>query len=280
MEQIVVLHFSDTHFGAILANNQFSWLTGWAAHDMLLCRAVPLALDDVRVLLALEDSHELCVAVSGDLTCTGESKEFPVAHSFFRSQWYLRRPPSRGVGLSVQDGRLAYIPGNHDHWDGQRVPPLAYTPSILRQHFYPTPWRTLWKSPGGSLELELYGIDSNAGLKNQSQNFLARGSFAASELAQMENLLQESDAHPLPTGTVRVRAILTHHSLAYHDRLLRKQALDDVSRDRLLDLAGKHRIAAILTGHTHDFYLNKPFLVPVPGVSNHEVHELRSATTL
>lgn len=159
-----------------------------------------------------------------------------------------------------------------------RVPPLAYTASVFPRHFQPTPWRKVWKSTKGSLELEIYAIDSNAGLRGQRMNILARGSFSTTELARLERLLQESDSQPPPEGIHRVRAVVTHHSLSYAGGLFAAQQLEDASRDHLLDLAAKYRIVAVLTGHTHDFYL-KPFLVPT-GAPTREVYELRSATTL
>src|SRR5215831_9500216 len=112
-DQIAIAHLSDTHFGPLLVDNQFSWLQGYAAHDLLLCRAVPLALADMRGLWDLGDHDPLHVVVSGDLTCTGAHSEFPVAHTFLRSQWYVQRTtPSNVLGLSLLDSQLAYVPGN------------------------------------------------------------------------------------------------------------------------------------------------------------------------
>lgn len=115
-DQIVIAHLSDTHFGPMLVHNHFSWFQGYAAHDLVLCLAVPLAQRDIRALLGLREDDALYVVVSGDLTCTGALNEFPVAHTFLRSQWHLRRTtPHNMIGLSAQNAQLADIPGNHDH---------------------------------------------------------------------------------------------------------------------------------------------------------------------
>jgi hypothetical protein len=278
MEQVAFIHFSDVHFGPVMANNQFSFIHGYDAHDLVLCTAIPQALEDVRTLLEVADDEQLNVVVSGDVTSEGSPQNFTVAHSYLRSTWRLRRePPGNLSGLNRQTDEIGIIPGNHDHWNGKRFPPPAYSKSIFPAHFRPTPWKKIWKSTAGNVELEIYGIDSNSGLQGTT-NLMAKGAISSHELRALDVLLAESDQRILSQGAHRVRAIVTHHSLSYTGGVAGKEKLDDSSRDDLLEIAAKYRISSVLTGHGHDFHFQP--LVGTYNGTQRVVHELRSATTL
>lgn len=283
-EPITVIHISDLHFGQILANNQFPFIGGWAAHDFRVCRDLPLAMEYIRAtLLEIPDEDELRLVASGDLTATGTHQEFVVAHSFLRSRLRLRRtPPGRSTGLALTDEQIAAVPGNHDHWDGKRLPrPIAYTKAIFPRYFRQTPWPKVWPSRSGGLELEIYGIDSNSGFENKRTNFRAKGEFSNGELQILEQLLKDSDQRHTPHGVSRVRALVTHHSLTYTGRVPYIMALEDSSRDRLLEIAAQYKIGAILTGHTHGANFHKfTVRLPHPSTATRDVWEMRAATTL
>src|SRR5439155_16583024 len=190
--------------------------------------------------------------------------------------WRLQRqPPQAETGMAAPDNRIAAVPGNHDHWGGQKsIWPRAYSPYIFPDHFRRAPWYKLWTSSLGTLQLEIYGIDSNSGLKDQQKSLRARGGFSREQLVALENLLIKNGKEEIPQGVYRIRAIITHHSLWYTSRLqvLGLEELDDTSRDDLLALAERHHVSAVLTGHTHDSGLIPPKAWPV--------WELRSAATL
>ncbi len=279
-EPILLMHISDLHFGPVLANNQFRFLSGWSAHDFNLCTALLNAIRFIRLRhLKLPPEDSLSLVVSGDLTLEGDRRDFVVAHSYLRSRLRIQRtPPGDWTGLSLDQDQLSTIPGNHDHWDGTKLM-KAYTPGIFPSQFRATPWRKVHTSPGGKLKLELYGIDSNSGLAGKHYSLRAKGKFSTNELTALENELKASDAETQPPGMTRVRAFVTHHSPSHPGGmgLLRTLELDPRSRQAILELAAEYRVGAILTGHTHDFFKH-PFAVTTPKVSA-TVMELRSAAT-
>lgn len=274
MDQISILHLSDLHINHVVVNNQMSWIGGWRAHDFLLCQALNSSLGDVRWLLNTQDAP-LRVVVSGDLTAAGGASEFPIAHSLIRSLLRWRRlMPSGELGLRASDDQVGVVAGNHDQWGGQKLPPTALNLGLVPVHFRRTPWMKEWRE--GALVVELFGIDSNAGLTNT--NWRARGRFSDSDLNALRVLIAESDKQVLNAKETRVRVIVTHHSPSYlaplYSRPLHCTELDAASRENLLQLCRDFNISAVLTGHTHDF-LFKSLSTDAEGPM-----ELRSASTL
>jgi hypothetical protein len=152
----------------------------------------------------------------------------------------------------------------------------ALNPNVRGTHFRKTPWRRVWTAAG--LELELYGLDSNAGLDPRRRNAKAIGRLDLSpngEVNRLVRLLKRSDRRPLGQGTIRARALVMHHSLGFAGGITGFCVLEDASKKRVFEVCEQYRIAAVLTGHTHDFFL-KPFPFPSSG----DVWELRSASTL
>jgi 3',5'-cyclic AMP phosphodiesterase CpdA len=277
---ILLIHISDLHFGPVLANNQFRFLSGWSAHDFNLCTALPLALRFIRLrYLGISPENPLNLVISGDLTLEGDSRDFVVAHSYLRSSLRIQRTfPGNLTGLDLDDDHLSAIPGNHDHWDGSKLM-KAYTKDVFPSQFRVTPWKKVHTSLDGRLKLELYGIDSNSGLAGSRYSLRAKGKFSSGELTALKNELEASDAETPEPDVTRVRAFVTHHSLAHPGGMgrLRTLELDPHSRKELLELAADYRVGAVLTGHTHDFFTH-PFAVTTPKTSA-TVTELRSAAT-
>ena len=274
-EQIAILHISDLHFAQVLANNEFEWIKGWNGHDLTLCMALKPALDDAFDFLQLSELDKLHIVVSGDLTAAGTAKEFAVAHSFVRGKLRINRTHRSEIGLNALDKHIVSVPGNHDHWAGKKFPPKAYTPGIMIRHFEPTPWVAKWFSPGGKLEVEVYGIDSNSIFASGETNLLAKGGFSQTELTRVEDLLTQSTASTTRSMSRRVRILVTHHSLSYiGGGVLRREELEDSSQSRILDLAAKYHLVAVLTGHTHDYFC-KPFNLH----QDRSPWEFRSSTT-
>jgi hypothetical protein len=169
--------------------------------------------------------------------------------------------------LGVHRHRYADIPGNHDHFDGWdeeslvaflRNPPPAWNPNLFRVPgiFRATPYENLpppWLSSGGSIKLELFCTDSNTGLAASRANRRAKGRISDVEFAQLEDKLRNSN-HADIDGVTRVRAIVCHHAFTKNPQagwFIKASPLSRGSRKRLLNLAAKYRVAAVLTGHTH-----------------------------
>ncbi len=286
-EAIVLAHISDLHFGEVLANNLFSFRSRtfhYPPHDFTLCLDFPNALEYIRAeLLELSDEEIINVVLSGDMSATGLGTEFAVGHSLLRSQLRIKREGlGRYAGLSLLNDQIAAVPGNHDHFNGLRFlrRPRAYTPSILPTHFRRTPWVKQWLSSSGNVTLEIHGIDSNSGLAPKRTNFRAKGSFSTTELEDLKANLERSKNRKTEPGIIRVRALVTHHSLMYagFGAVVGAVELDDVSRDALLQIATKYKIGVIMTGHTHDSDFHPHPVVDPDGIMN-EVWEIRSATT-
>jgi 3',5'-cyclic AMP phosphodiesterase CpdA len=232
------------------------------AHDVLKCLALPAAFDTALDLLdAPEDAQLHPVVVSGDLTVSGSRREFAVAQAFIRSRFPITRMNGNtdlmGLGASATHG-VAIVPGNHDHWDGSRATLPPHNPWLYSEQFRDTPWAKHWTSADGSVELELYGVDSNSGwaageastLQRRAAGALAQGRISTTQFSALESKLQAAG----PRAANTARAIVCHHSLVYSGNTLRRGDMDPASRDRLLNLAAEFEVAAILTGHTHDPY--------------------------
>jgi Calcineurin-like phosphoesterase len=280
---IGLVHSSDLHIGRYPANDRFNsapLLRYGNAHSLLLGRGLVDAMDDVAAVCQLASPQSLFHVMSGDLTATGHAKEFLVAHTYLRSFWRQTRSPETATGLNLNDPlahqspRLATVSGNHDQWRGQSfVKNVGYNPSLSGTHFRKTFWCRTWRS--NRLELELYGLDSSAGLSTTKGTWSQPGRLDLSkggDVARLEQHLKKNPLRPLPAGILgRARALVLHHSLASGG------GLEAASQQQLLALAAAHGFAAILTGHTHDF-LDNPMVVKLPGGGHRQIHELRSAS--
>ena len=184
------------------------------------------------------------------------------------------------AGLDIRDAisqanpRLAAVAGNHDQWRGQGyLNNVGYTPGLRNTHFRPTYWKRTWQA--GELELELYGLDSNAGLAQTKGNWRQRGSLDLSQGGEYDQLaaeLQQNWPPNLPADVqYRVRALMVHHSLTSGG------GLQSASVTKILELAEAYRFAAVLTGHTHEFKANPHDTLPT---KKQKLWELRSASAL
>ncbi len=264
-EEVWLLHLSDLHLGSQV--------------DYLLCQALIDAAKQTAPLLGCP-TNDLIVIVSGDLTQDGVDEQFALAYTFLAKQ--LKFGWGNAVdelGLGVPAPRLQTVAGNHDHWDGSGYRwSRPYNPRLYPSRFRPTPWRETFTSAGGGLEIDLYGLDSNAGLW-RTPNYLASGAYRGADLKTLEQMLMHRSS---PRG-VRVGIVVSHHAL-FAPLMGLPQPLDDESRERLLDLGARYGIQMILTGHTHTFkYLPTSRSLPFERIITGRpkvIHELRSATSL
>jgi hypothetical protein len=282
MQQVVLAHISDLHFGDKAFVDRSTGGPGLKNHDPLLCHSLPDALNDIRAQTLLPPDEPLYVLMSGDLTRMGAEREFEVGEMYCRSRGENSpRRPGRHFGISVKEEYLMMIPGNHDHWKGDAKRQPAYNPAIMGLWFERTPWKRVLQSRDKALQVELFGVDSNSGLKGKKTNHLAHGKIDSTELLILEQLLNESTK--AKDGTHCVRALVCHHSFWGNfpvSWFFGALELAATSKSMLLQYASKYRIAAILTGHTHDFLADRHETPALPGESAHRLAELRSATTL
>jgi hypothetical protein len=298
MDRLLVFHLSDLHFGSGF-NGTTSWPVGLGGHDLDLC--LRLRVDLRQALLGdFKTSQDDAIAylVGGDLTRKGSDHDFHLVYTYLLAQlnWSADRHGTlQRAGLGLPPGNVYAIPGNHDHWRGQSIRwpvlyhPPAYNPAVFPAFLESTPWRqTLW-SPHGAFALELFGIDSNEGLRNRRTNFRARGRLSHEELYGVKNaagnvirkgleqLLQDAAASEKTDGKPRLRAVACHHSFGNRGGLWSAWPLHANSMSDLLALCRKYGVTAVLTGHTHYFL---DWLFPDPAGTKPDVWEVRCGSTL
>jgi hypothetical protein len=295
--QISDIHMGDSLLGAIL--NAPAGLTG---HDPQICRKLVHMIRDIVAKYRIGE-EELKWIISGDLTRVGATAEFGVARDFMQSapqldrhRWAIR------PALGVHPDRYVDVPGNHDHFDGwngggggavraflkwARGGPRAWNGNLFPNFFRPCPWVSPagpWMSLAGTIQLDLFGVDSDSGLAGQDANRFAHGKISDVEFQLLEDYLLASRDEPAKKGVTRVRAIVCHHAFTRRpqDGLVKARPLEAVSRLRLLELAAQYRVAAVLTGHTHLPRFRK-LDVPFPEdevTKIGAVYEIRCPTTL
>jgi hypothetical protein len=301
VSRIVVVQISDLHIGSGVIGTK-GYYAGYDGHEIVYCELLEGSLPTVRSKCSLSETEPLHFAVVGDLTRTGGGNDFYIAFEFLleRLQRLARVSSSSYVGtltgLSIPAASMLTVPGNHDHWDGYEgfwARPPAYNQYAFPAYFEKPPWRqtTIWSSDG-KLGLDLFGVDSNVGLKGKSANRSARGKLSDEELKGeydangvlvrdgLEQLLDQSrnEENQDPQHRPRLRGILCHHAFTKGKQhsLFYARPLTAYWRGRLLDTAHPFGVATIFTGHTHDFE-SKDYVDPLSG---NVIYEMRSASAI
>jgi 3',5'-cyclic AMP phosphodiesterase CpdA len=285
MSRVLLVHLADLHLGTDLLGTKVG--TGLSAglngHSVLLCEMLQSAMIALRKkYFDIPDGEPLHFVVTGDYARTGAYGEFYLAYEFLRSSWsfiHLHRHDACGLEIpAVHGGNLYSVPGNHDHWNGHGsgIRPPAYNAGVFPNYFDATPQRYIVPVPGQAFGLELFTVDSNEGLRNQSHNLWAAGLLSPAELQGLDAKLRASKTEQAKDKMPRMRAILCHHGFDNNGGLLSASPLAPQSVQALVALAHQHDVAAILTGHTH-YFEARAYPHPRTGVNT---WELRSAATL
>jgi hypothetical protein len=281
MDRIVLVHISDLHIGSgILGDRVATWglATGLNGHELLYCDLLRMALRTIKLrdfpLGAEERLHFVC---SGDLTRIGSTNDFHLSYGYLLERWSLPDlQQRRSVGLEIPTSDLYSVPGNHDHWNGYPggLHPPAYSASIHPRFLEVTPWTySIW-CPNQTMALELFGVDSNRGMGLRPTNLRAGGRLWPADVLDLQMKLHVSEQQQQKDQKPRLRLIVCHHAFT-SSALLGAQPLDPHSVADLLTLAHRYDVAAILTGHTHDFE-ERDYTDATTG---HRTWELRSAST-
>ena len=283
-DQIVLFHLSDIHVGdgplpSPFKTFNFGYLEGYNPHDHRLLWPLENALESARSFVGLDKSEPINVVISGDLTKSGVDNDYATVFALLHHRWQWKFGHiQRWLGFGWPRERTFTVPGNHDHWRHERRP-IAHARGMSPDFFEPTPWKHVIESTGGGLRLELFGIDSNSGLeqpgKPEKRNLFARGAMSEEEYRKLEEMLAGSPAQRTEPDVVR--ALVCHHSFKGNTKL--PFPLVDQSRAEICTLAQRYDIAAVLTGHTHDFGTRSWPLDPAASGPS-SLKELRCATTL
>jgi hypothetical protein len=120
MHRLTFIQVSDPHFGPVIANSETAFISGYRRHHITLCRALEDFLDeDIYDVPGVSRGDTIYVLMGGDLASAGKSAEFAVGQNFFRNSLLATYGGNEDrVGLKLENGRLAMVPGNHDHWWG------------------------------------------------------------------------------------------------------------------------------------------------------------------
>jgi hypothetical protein len=284
-DQIVLLHVSDLHIGtAILPSSDgfHRFSSGYNPHDFRLLGPLERAIKHARRHVHLADGEALNVVISGDLTQSGQENDYATAMALIHSRWQWRfgGAKPRCLGFNWARDHTFTVPGNHDHWGHPRFP-VSYRPDLAPAWFEPTPWKRPIDSAGGTIRLELFGVDSNSGLWNRRNpgaiSPFAGGAVSPDELEGLERLLEEHSDDRSPHRAV-LRALICHHAFSNDGGFFDARPLSHESRERLLSIAAPAGVRVALTGHTHSFHVQDWRVVA--GGRLHVVKELRCATTL
>lgn len=298
MDQIVVIHLSDLHMSNSLESSVLNNGSGQQGHDPQLCRLLATRNRQIASMHGVRP-NDLHWIISGDLTRTGRQDEFGVVRSFLEATPTLDnfgRPQSPTLGIASD--RYLDVPGNHDHWNGwdesslmsqAMNPPPAWNSSLFPTTLRSTVWDNLnapWVSSGTSFRLELFGLDSNSGLANETANRMAMGKISDAEFASLEDSLKLSNESATADSVPRLRAIVCHHAFTKKPQngTWKARPLANDHSERLVNLAAKYRVPVILTGHTHTEAFRplnvRAQLYGETSFRDCHVYEIRSPTTL
>jgi len=269
IDRIVFMQLADLHISRTLmpAEGGLGW--GYSPHDHRLLLPLENAIADASRRLGAQTP--VPILICGDVTAGGSDNDYALSAALLHSRWEWKKWPVRWMGLGWPRELILAVPGNHDHWRSAVVP-RAYS-KIAPAWFKETPWVQTLCGPVGQLALEVYGIDSNSGMADSSVpvNVFAAGSVAERELQGLESLLRQPRQ---PSGVTVLRTLMCHHAFTSTGRFDDAWPLDEVSRDKIIELARNYGISAVLTGHIHTFHEQAwRYLRPC-------VTELRCATSL
>ncbi len=284
MGRILLVHFSDIHFGSDFVGTK-KRILGLSGHELLLCahlRAVTRRQGRFTVAndFNVPAEERLHFVLSGDLTRVGSDNDFCLAYQWLLDRWSLYNLVNRPqpFGLEIPPADLYSVPGNHDQWDGKSpgptnwLSPKSYNPNLVPAWLRPTPWRSAIASTEGDFVLDLFGVDSNSGLPGGRGNLFAEGAISNRQLMMLEREMRQSIADEKNDKIPRMRAIVCHHSFQGQGATagLRPNSVVQLTR-----LAYTYNAAAILTGHMHKELHDK-----YQNVKNQMFWEIRAAAAV
>jgi hypothetical protein len=199
----------------------------------------------------------LGLAVSGDLTASGDRSEFVQALSFLKHSvpitWKLRR------GLEGCFDQVMCVPGDEDHAGG--ATPTRW-PSPARQVYFedaPPSSSPSWffhkRALFPGLCLQICGLDS-CGLA--TAKYRKGGAFDPASLLALEAEIAQANATTPRMVSRTLRLLVLHHSPAHQKSTALTRAgqtaeeLDAQARNELDNFCRTNEIHFVLTGHAHE----------------------------
>lgn len=267
------LHISDLHFGELAANgdaeisplaaqiySKLDWFDGLLGHHGLALKELHKFVAGLR-----KREPQVRLIVSGDLTRCGHGEELELARDYIAARIDINPPLQNRIGLRFGEPMLV-IPGNHDQWGGTPSPfgTGASLYGVVFRQTLPFVQRIQLKHGKSVLFI---GIDSDADVPPLSRRrTLAIGAFER-ELAKLNPLLP-------PKTPDENRILLIHHSWKQQGYKLR---MARASKWALGHFMYSHQISAMLSGHSHEAWLED--FDAKAGLMVRKFHELRSGST-
>lgn len=272
-EQCVLVQISDLHVGGEIENTRHRPVPHQEGHNNYLCDGLRLALRDVGDALDWPEDRQLPIVVSGDLTQLGRPEDYELVRRFLHE----RTPWKEGEwGLGATREGFRQVPGNHDHWAGTvgPMPRLDYNEELFPDEFPFHPWTMpVLESADGRLRLELFGVDSCSGFRDDpGGKMFQKGSIHPEQFEKLREELAASKAKAGDDEAKALRVLVCHHSLV-GPSWWKPCRMDGPSHRELLAIADELGVLAVLTGHTHTF-------LDLPEDHGGRLHELRCPSTL
>jgi 3',5'-cyclic AMP phosphodiesterase CpdA len=257
---VLIVHYSDAHIGRTLQGSGVIWQT--TGHDVRALEAFSNSLDQIRRRPA---AGRLMIH-SGDASATGDIRELDL-YMTLRENGTVLHGVKNVLPFRTGFADLLDIPGNHDFWNGSLLPNPVINRSA-RTSYWPgaKPW-TLYVAVGRFIVF-FHGLCSTSGA-TRVQQVLAVGDYRQADLDDLAFRVNEADHIAKRHDSRAVHVLVTHHSPSAGSR--RKSGLGMNARATLQALCAQYQIAAVLSGHSHEYGLVHQAGFPV---------EARAATTL
>jgi len=248
---LTLVHVSDVHFGDLSLAEQEpldAEVRHWWRHHARFdgfhghhhAALVHLRQRMVELRRTLDTNEALRLVVTGDVTAFGAPMQFQLARQYIEDAIALGQ--GNRLGLELADGLELAIPGNHDHWPGDRTIFGEETAGL--GHLFPR--RPFVAAPivlPGGVKVVVAGIDSDADTRPWGPaRFMARGHFC-SQLRELAPMLGEGRAD-------EIRVLLVHHS-RMHTTTFSVEMMGSESADALDEFMRAQDVAVLLTGHVH-----------------------------
>jgi hypothetical protein len=257
------VHISDIHVGAKASGG--GWVPRATAHDLRVLEAL------ANFLIEFHRKHgdsPRTLIVSGDLSSNGGPDELALYKTLMRRGFVLDEfvelePLVEGFGSVLE------IPGNHDYWNGWKVPRPALNQLVRARYFPPTPWTATLDV--GRHVVAFHGVCSTSGA-NWRQQALAVGDFELADLNAVGASVARVNRAAQAAHTSPFHVLVLHHSPQESSTVL--HGLTAQARTHLATICARHNLQGMLTGHRHTRIIHR-----APRNQNLPV-EVRSATTL
>jgi hypothetical protein len=189
--------------------------------------------------LDLAEIEPTRLVVTGDLTTCGADAEFELARKYLTSEAAFR---DRACGLREERALAMTVPGNHDHWPGNRCI-FGPRPAAISRLFPLRPLEPQILPLDDRHRVVVLGINTDEDVVGGgSARFFGRAR-CVSQLEALDRQLSEIEDR---IGDIRV--LLLHHSRMHKEFVLGTTPDTEEQLDRFVKQA---RISILLSGHLH-----------------------------